>query len=97
MTTTDEILRQVMDERVSQDRKFGTQSHSASMWLAILTEEVGEAAEQVVELASAIRVDDIAASLRDELIQVAAVAVAFVEWMDNGVAHVTFTEEAADA
>lgn len=63
-----------MTERIKQDAKWGIQDHDAKGWLPILTEEVGEAAKAMNE-------ND--PGLREELIQVAAVAMAWVEAMDR--------------
>ena len=63
-------------ERQRQDRKWGEQNHNDHRWLAILVEEVGE-------LAQAINDDDAggphAGTAEAELIQVAAVAVQWLE------------------
>ena len=61
----------VRDERIRQDKKWGEQNHRDSTWLAILVEEVGEAAKAILEKDG----DD----LEKEIIQVAAVAVAWRE------------------
>lgn len=47
ITQVSEVLVDVGNERVRQDEKWGPQSHDAKTWLAILMEEVGEAAEEV--------------------------------------------------
>lgn len=66
-------------ERARQDEKWGQQNHSPSGWLAVLMEEVGEAAQLVaqgwvepVAASSRIARRDMAAYLRAELVQVAA-------------------------
>lgn len=64
-------------ERTRQRLKWGRQRHEHTFWACILTEEVGEAAKVCIELPH-----DIPA-LRKELIQVAAVAVAWVEHIDE--------------
>lgn len=72
--------RQIADlqaERERQDKTFHHQDHAASRWLAILTEEVGEVAKEVVDAESVGR-------LRAEIVQVAAVAVAWLEALDRG-------------
>lgn len=91
------VAREVIQERVRQDAVWGEQNHpngtsgiygksaryyrdmcskkhdaGYGTWLDILLEEVYEAAAEVDP-----------ASLRDELIQVAAVAVAWVECLDR--------------
>lgn len=63
------IFTEVILEREAQDRRWGEQNHRDSVWLAILTEEVGEAAKAVLE----------EKNLMEELIQVASVAVAWEE------------------
>ncbi len=65
------ILQAVSDERDRQDAKWGVQRHEANMWLAILMEELGEAARATLEG------DPV--GYVDELVHVAAVAVAAIE------------------
>jgi NTP pyrophosphatase (non-canonical NTP hydrolase) len=68
------VLVDVLMERVRQDDAHGAprlRGYQNSEWLAVLVEEVGE-------VARAIQVGDMR-NLREELVQVAAVAVAFVE------------------
>jgi hypothetical protein len=67
--TTHDILLVVASERARQDAKWGEQNHDDLYWLGILMEEVGEAAKDVIENRSP----------HKELIEVAAVAVAWVE------------------
>lgn len=43
------ILTEVGWERVSQNDKWGEQNHSPIEWMAILTEEVGEASKEAVD------------------------------------------------
>jgi len=66
-----DALYAIADERDRQDTKWGEQNHSDERWLAILTEEVGEASRDILE--------DKPDSLEVELQQVAAVAVAWLE------------------
>lgn len=77
MTTTREILQDIFEERLRQDKKWGPQHHDADRWLLILMEEVGEASNAVLEDQGDYQ------HFREELIQVAAVAVSVVEWIDN--------------
>lgn len=44
------ILRCVFREDVEQRRKWGVQDHTPAEWLAITTEEFGEAAKELVEV-----------------------------------------------
>jgi len=68
-------LSEVMLERARQDQKWGEQNHPDLYWLAVLTEEVGELAKELIEgrLAEA----------RRELVQVTAVGVAWLEAMER--------------
>lgn len=70
------VLRDVSRERTSQDQKWGEQNHTLLYWLGILGEEYGEVCKAVIEHLS---VDDV----REELVQVAAVAVAAIEYIDR--------------
>jgi len=67
----EDALKQVKAERSRQDIKFGLQRHEQSRWISILGEEFGEVCKASLEG------KDI--EYRDEMIQVAAVAVAAVE------------------
>lgn len=70
-------LLEIEKERVRQDLKWGADKHPGSgLWSLVLMEEVGEEARAAMT-------GDIAA-LRNELVQVAAVAVAWVESLDDG-------------
>lgn len=86
------VLNEVGDERFRQDEKWGVQNHIQIAWLAILAEEFGEAAKEVNELHfrpgtethhSTAVYEAQKARLREELIQVAAVAVAMIESLDR--------------
>lgn len=70
-------LEDILTERARQDVKWGVQNHENSFWTAILGEEFGEVCKEVVE-------DYNYGRLRKELVQVAAVAVAWVECLDRG-------------
>ena len=72
-------------ERIKQDVKWGEQNHHDLKWLSILMEEVGEAAEMVNEdnpakerLYSTVALME---NLEYELVQIAAVCVAWIECM----------------
>ena len=69
------ISLEVIKERRRQDEKWGEQNHGPFKWLAILGEEVGEANKAALE--------DDSAGYRNELIQVAAVAMAMVGCHDR--------------
>lgn len=76
------IFQEIIDERIRQDRKWGDQSYNSPMvWTAVLGEEFGEVAKAAIEYRFRdASIDD----LHKELIQVAAVAVAWVEAIDVG-------------
>lgn len=70
-----DALEDVQHERNRQDEKWGSQRKLPNgTWLAILGEEFGESAKAILERSN----------LREELVQVAAVAVAWIEAIDSG-------------
>jgi NTP pyrophosphatase (non-canonical NTP hydrolase) len=75
-----EILRDVSRERDGQDAKWGgvpgVDRRDDHTYAAVLGEEFGEACRAWIERDTA--------ALREELVQVAAVAVAWIEELDNG-------------
>lgn len=82
-------LTDVLAERIRQDVKWGEQNQDPTVWLAILTEEVGEVAKEIADgrapcsptSAGGINLGQ----YREELVQVAAVAVAAIECLDRDV------------
>ena len=76
-----EPVKDVIGERLRQEAKWGQQDHPPGIWLGILGEEFGEVCKEIAE--SQARPLDVA-HLREELIQTAAVAVAWVEAIDRG-------------
>lgn len=78
----------IQGERERQEAKWGQQDHHPVYWLGILAEELGEVAQLAIEgdpfaqrgqrtyAAST-------ALLREELVQLAAVAVAAIEHIDR--------------
>lgn len=90
------VLDEVARERTSQDQQWGEQNHHPFAWLAILAEEVGEANTAAME-ACVWRPGDFPGTgkhtmhplnhFREELIQVAAVAVSIVECIDRDKWH----------
>ena len=72
---TKHVLDEIAAERARQDAKWGEQNHHETIWLAILAEEVGEAAAAALQE----RKD----GYRAEMMQVAAVAVAAIESFDR--------------
>src|SRR5690606_11589461 len=73
-------LSDVDDERDEQDKKWGEQNHLPVVWMSILGEEFGEACQEANRVVFG---GKSTSDLRHELIQVAAVAVAAVEYIDR--------------
>jgi len=69
------IMSQVISERERQHIMWGEQNHDPAYWLSILGEEFGEVCRAVCEKNNA--------NYREELIQLAAVAVQMVECFDR--------------
>ena len=72
------VADDILDERTKQNIKWGKQNHPYTVWLAILMEEVGEVAQAMQVNRSWGKKSD-AGDLYNELVQVAAVAVAIAE------------------
>lgn len=97
MSVRQVILEQINRERDRQLIKWGKQKHSHTYWNAILTEEVGEAAKEVCDYTHALSrqfiEDEVKYNkeyraetekrLKKELIQVAAVCVAWIESLET--------------
>jgi hypothetical protein len=77
------ILEEVLQERDSQDRVWGTQHHTALEWIPILGEEFGEVCKAAGESHHGYGESEWS-DYRLDLVQVAAVAVAMIESYDRG-------------
>ena len=78
------VLNEVAVERFRQEKKWGRQDHAMPNYLMILGEEVGEANKECLEeYFNRSITKKTYKNLREELIQVAAVAVAMVECLDR--------------
>lgn len=81
------VINCVTDERSRQDAKWGEQNHEPPIWLGILGEEFGELCqainETVFDNGAEERKKGGYENMRKEAIQIAAVAVAFVECLDR--------------
>jgi len=79
------IFEEIKKERQNQDIKWGEQNHKPVEWMAILTEEVGEVSKEALEahFKKCYWDAENLKNYREELIQVAAVAVAMVESLDR--------------
>ncbi len=87
---TGSVLAEILGERQRQDAKWGQQNHAPEIWLMVLAEEVGEANQAAFETLfprfdkrAAERGPRHLAEYRQELVQVAAVAVAAIESLDR--------------
>ncbi len=72
------VVRDVLAERDRQDDKWGVQDHDDFTWGAILGEEVGEVAQASLEFKFGDS-ENGTANVYRELIEVAAVALAWAE------------------
>lgn len=79
----DDVLSEVRDERKRQDERWGWTNRDPAWHMVVLQEEVGELCRAIHDAHFAGGVDALA-NARAEAIQVAAVAVAFVEGLDDG-------------
>lgn len=76
----DEVFIEIQKERRRQDEKWGFNNHSDEKWVCILSEEVGEVAKTLIEDGPAHLTDE-------EIIQVAAVCVAWLLHRKLGLNH----------
>lgn len=90
----DQAIEAVQAERQRQNAKWGEQNHELPHWMLILGEEFGEATKAVLERevllrdgpttdAPIVELGRATAAVTDELVQVAAVAVAILECMQR--------------
>ncbi len=77
------IFREIITERQNQDEKWGIQEHNHLEWSAILGEEYGELCEALLIHHFGKSKSFYSGRMRDELIQLAAVAVAWIECIDR--------------
>ena len=74
------VYNEIMDERKRQDDKWGEQNHDDYVFAAILGEEVGEVQQAMLKRDYE---QGPATNIRKELIQLAAVAVGWLEAIDR--------------
>lgn len=91
------VYAEVAEEQVRQDQKWGEQNHDPFVWFTILGEEYGEACQKALSLrfwkpgpdwtgqagAATDYRNHLHNRLRTELVQVAAVSIAFIECLDR--------------
>jgi NTP pyrophosphatase (non-canonical NTP hydrolase) len=79
-----EVIESIIQERLSQKKKWGEQNHHPLTWISILGEEFGEFCEAVNETVFDNGTDKGGyINMKKEAIQVAAVAVAFLEYLER--------------
>lgn len=84
--STNEVLIAVGRERLRQRAKFGIQRHDFPVWMTVLGEEFGEACQAILRSREDLPPTQRAVHLnhaRNELVQVAAVAVAAIEHLNE--------------
>lgn len=84
MEMNPKIAADIMAERARQDEAFGGANHEPVIWAAILTKQAGHVADAALELRYGVGLGnaDDRDYFRNELIQVAAVAIAAIEDLD---------------
>lgn len=81
MLKTTQACKSVLAERARQDSLWGIQNHDPFTFLTLLGEEYGEACQAAAQaLYDGKSIDRI----REEVVQVAALALAIVECLDRG-------------
>ncbi len=78
MKNFDKVIELVREERERQLQKWGVQNHAIPLWLVILFEEVGEAAQACLH---DIFGGKAKGTFKTEMIHVAAVAVQILEFV----------------
>lgn len=71
----------ILEERQRQNQRWGVQNHNMVIWSAILAEECGEFSEAALHTMFGGKCKG---NLRNELVQVAAVALQILEHIDAG-------------
>ncbi len=84
VTYNNSALTSVLAERKRQDTIWGEQNHGQFQWLSILTEELGEYAQELNDVS--VGKGDIE-NVRTEAVQIASVALAIVECIDRKGIH----------
>lgn len=81
------IIFDTLNERLRQNNKFGAnRTQHPFLWNTILVEEVGEAAKESLDMYFSDHPKEAVEKYRKELIEVAAVAIAAIQDLDdNGI------------
>lgn len=101
-TAFNSVIRRVADERNRQFQKWGVQMHTPFYWIAILVEELGETSEALLKHYEGMdrTSPNLLQSLvnyRREMIEVAAVAVAAIESVDQTIDDLTAATQTTSA
>lgn len=79
-----DILYDILNERQRQNDKFGAnRTQHPFLWNTILVEEVGEASKDSLDIYFSGNPEEALKRYRKELIEVAAVAIATIQDLDN--------------
>lgn len=76
----------ILSERAAQQAKWGTQRHDFTVWQTVLSEEAGELAEAILNHRAHVTPkgrQEALLMMREEAVQVAAVAVSMIEHIDE--------------
>lgn len=76
------ITKEALQECQRQIEKWGIQDHHPVVWNSILMEEVGEVSKEVNEYTFSVNKEGLK-EMREELIQVIAVGISFVDSIDR--------------
>ena len=74
--SAENVYLAIQEERDRQNAKWGVKSLPPTIWLPVLVEEVGEVARAIMEQDNQ--------AMRGELVQVAAVCIAWLECLFTG-------------
>jgi len=75
-TVQNTVIDKVLEERERQNSQWGQQNHTDFVWLAILSEEVGEVSQATLHDQFG---GHASGTVEEELIQTAAVAIQWLE------------------
>lgn len=86
-----EYLKEIVEERQNQDKKWGEQNHSPLLWLSIIGEEYGEMCKEANEFGFSNDLQRIS-DLKTEAIQCAACCIAMIESIDRNILNKTIVD-----
>lgn len=79
-------VEDVLDERKRQDEQWGVQNHHPAYWLAIIGKQVGQFGSAILNREWAVDSlkETVQRQMREEAVQMAAVALCIIECIDAG-------------